>query len=523
MLNLGIAARQELARRNPDSLLDWALAHRFFNGKPMKLTPLLRDLYSDDHPCIVIQKSAQVGISEFLINTAFWTADVGRGGRGNVVHAMPTQQHVDDFSQARYDKAISESAYLQSRLFLGGPSRKELKKLGRGYIYYRGAENRRQLASIDADTVLLDEYDLMDSGVLELAKQRLAYSSAPLLRVASTPCIPEAGINDLFQQSDQHYYYLRCSACRQVQRLEWEHNVDQKQVAIVCRREGCRRPLDLSAPGRWEANAPGNSHLRGYHVSRLYLPTANLPEMIRASQSAAYRVQQEFYNSGLGEPFLPPGGRITIDTLDRCRRNYEMPMALTGKTRMGIDVGARLHVVIRQETEPCIYRAVFIGEVGFPDLDDLMAKYRVSRCVIDGQPETYAAKTFAERWRGKVWIAYYDRQRGNHDWQTAPAGGVATVHANRTLALDELFEGFRQERLELPWEARRLGGGAEVGEYYKQLTALKRHTDQDAWGNWVEKYSDEGRPDHYAHAEVYCLLAAKGNPREGRFGRIRAV
>ena len=63
-LNLQNAAQQELARRNPNSLLDWSLAYRFFQGKPMRLTPALQDLYQDTHPFIVIQKAAQVFICQ---------------------------------------------------------------------------------------------------------------------------------------------------------------------------------------------------------------------------------------------------------------------------------------------------------------------------------------------------------------------------------------------------------------------------------------------------------------------------
>ena len=62
-LNLQNAAQQELARRNPNSLLDWSLAYRFFRGKPMRLIPALQDLHQDTHPFIVIQKAAQVFIS----------------------------------------------------------------------------------------------------------------------------------------------------------------------------------------------------------------------------------------------------------------------------------------------------------------------------------------------------------------------------------------------------------------------------------------------------------------------------
>ena len=158
----------------------------------MRLIPALQDVYLDDHPFLVIQKAAQVFCTEFLINTALWAADTRQGGRGNALYVMPTQTQVDDLSQARFDRAIAESAYLQQRLHppppgKGGPARMRLKRLGQGYFYFRGADNRRQLTSVDADIVLLDEFDLMAEGVLELAMKRLASSRLGWLRVASTP------------------------------------------------------------------------------------------------------------------------------------------------------------------------------------------------------------------------------------------------------------------------------------------------------------------------------------------------
>ena len=35
---------------------------------------------------------------------------------------------------------------------------------------------------------------------------------------------------------------------------------------------------------------------------------------------------------------------------------------------------------------------------------------------------------------------------------------------------------------------------------------------QNSLGNWVARYVDHGKADHYAHAEAYCLLACKGPP-----------
>jgi len=509
--------RSALATRNPDSLLDWALAYRFLQGKPMRLTPALQDLYQDDHPFIVIQKAAQVGISEYLINTALWAADTGRGGRGNALYVMPTQGHVDDFSQARFDKAIAESPYLQRRLFppppgRQGPARQRLKKVGLGYIYLRGSDSRRQLTSVDADVVLLDEFDLMAEGVLELAQKRLASSKLGWLRVVSTPRLPEAGINALFLQSDQRYYFLKCPACGLAQRLEWEQNVDQKRAQVICRRSRCRKPLDLWAPGHWEITCPGNSDVHGYHLNRLYSPMANTAQMVYESQATTPAALQEFHNSDLGETFVPPGGRISIDTLDRCRRDYELPGGADTDTYMGVDVGLKLHVVIRQRLGEDRSRALFIGEVDtFEELGRFIERYRVHRCVLDALPESHKAREFARRWHPKVWRAYYDRQEGDHEWDRGGQAGENTVHINRVQALDEMFDRFHQAKAELPSKARHLGGRVEngLGEYYRQMMALNRTLEQNAQGNWVARYLDGGKDDHYAQAEVYCLFASK--------------
>ena len=72
----------------------------------------------------------------------------------------------------------------------------------------RGADSRRQIASVDADLVVLDEFDQMAEGTFELAQKRLASSQAGRLIVASTPRFPEGGVNALYLQSDQRRYHL---------------------------------------------------------------------------------------------------------------------------------------------------------------------------------------------------------------------------------------------------------------------------------------------------------------------------
>ncbi|MDP9237619.1 MAG: hypothetical protein M3P30_09535, partial [Chloroflexota bacterium] len=79
-----------------------------------------------------------------------------------------------------------------------------------------------------------------------------------------------------------------------------------------------------------------------------------------------------------------------------------------------------------------------------------------------------------------------------------------------TQAIEELFHAMELGYMALPSDARRAGGRVRdgVGEYYRQMMALTRVLEQNAAGNWISKFVDSGKPDHFAHAELYCMRAA---------------
>jgi hypothetical protein len=495
----------------------------------MRLIPAMRDLYQDLHPFIVIQKAAQVFVSEYLVNTALWAADTGQGGRGNVLFVMPTQNQVDDFSQARFDRAIAESPYLSTRLYppppgRGGPARMRLKRLGQGYIYLRGADSRRQLTSVDADVVLLDEYDLMAEGVLELAQKRLASSRVGWLRAASTPRYPEAGISGLFLRSDQRYYFLKCQACGRDQRLEWEANVDKEHLQVVCCRTDCRKPLDPWAKGHWEAAAPGNTEIRGYHLSRLYSPLANLRQMVWESEATTPLAAQEFQNAVLGETFVPPNGGLRFDDLDRCRADYLAADYGGQPCVMGVDVGLKFHVVIREvsarqttaspppsASTPFVSRLWFAGEADFADLPGLMSKFNVRTCAIDLLPERHLVSQLVGDSRSSVWPVDYGRSEPGYEVSDSPR----QIHAHRVDLMDQVAARFRKAEVSLPRAGRELGGRLRdgFGEYYREMTAPQRLPIRDSRGNLDYRWDDRGRDDHYYHSELYALLAEKVRDR----------
>lgn len=285
---------------------------------------------------------------------------------------------------------------------------------------------------------------------------------------------------------------------------------------MVCR--VCRLPMNVLAKGRWIAEAPGNEEIHGYYLNRLFSPWANIPEMIAASKAKTPFALQEFQNSDLGETFVPPGGGLTIDVIDRCRGDYLVSEYAGQPCDMGINVGLRCHVVIRERRAvrdrrsgaAFIPRLWFAGDEGFAELDGLVDRFNVQLVVIDAQPDLHAAATFAMRHKSRAWLAQYDRHQPGHERTRGAWNEPNRYHINRTQALDEMFQRFHDQAVPLPSDGRILGGGTRHGlsAYYQQLLAPKRTLERDGQGNWVARWVEGSRDDHYAHAEAYCMLAA---------------
>ncbi len=512
-------AAKERWRRQPNNALFWTIAHRRLRGRPMRLIPAMDEIYLDTHEVVVIQKSAQVFVTEYMINAALFVADVGLGGRGNSLYLMPTQSMANDLGQARIEPAIRESPYLSERARLDPPNRSKparmnLKKVGNGYLYLRGSDSRRQISQVDADAVFLDEFDEMEEGTLELAQRRLASSKSRWLRVASTPSLPETGINRLFLESDQRHYFIPCPSCELEQELKWEENVDRDRCLVVCQK--CRSPMDLWLPGRWVPQKTGNL-IHGYYLNRLYSPLADLKNMIERSEGTTPAEQAEFRRLDMGQVYVPEGGQLTIADIDACREDYQMPRRKSEWTVMGVDVGLVLHVVVR-EREGDRWHLVFAGGARWEDLDELIDRFNVTGCVIDDSPEYTKAREFQQRAlrlhpRCHVYLARYIDTGDHHTERSHPAGEQLkrTFKLNRTAILEETLAAFQNRQMTLPQDARGLGGSVKKGqgEYYRHMTALVRLLEQDATGNWVSRYDNRGKADHYAHAEAYCRAAAR--------------
>jgi hypothetical protein len=523
--------------RPPMPVIDWVLRHRamLVPNRPTDFVShaYLLDLYRATEEWVIVYKASQLGASEYLISYAFYAADQLKA---TVLYVFPTDTHVSDFSRARIGPAIEASPYLASIVVPGrsrGADLVGLKRVGDRFVYFRGAKvspegYAAQLKSVDADVLLLDEIDEMDSRAPAIAEKRLGHSRLGVRRSVSTPTYRGRGIHALWETSDQRQWFVRCPHCGERQAMgmsqvvrEFDNlgrpkvwnGMAEGRAWVSCLR--CGEELDRLGAGEWVAAHPGRMPV-GFHLTKLFSPLADLTSMVLKLYSVDETERKETFNQDWGLPYDPRGGRLTDQILDLARREYGHGPVAGEKCFMGVDVGDLLHVVIRGPENRQSHESPqrYAGAVSdFSEVAALMGLYNVGVCVVDALPETRAARQFQQGQRaGRVWLAYYVIQKTGSRREDAiqPNADEGTVNLDRTRCLDEMMarvmaatvpdaDVVADHVFTLPAHAR------SVEEYYDHLKALLRVLEEHA-GNRVAVYVNEGA-DHFAHAENYCRVA----------------
>src|SRR3990167_8233706 len=201
-------AKQKINEEELDNYFTWEKAV-WLNARNEPLDfekhKYLVDIYQDQHPSLIYQKAAQMGISERLISEAVWICD---RLKKNVLFTTPTSSHLNDFVQARLEPVFMQSDYL-SRItgVLTVDEKKDknldegkkiqkvgLKQIGNAFLYLRGSQNQQQIISVDADLIILDERDRFIQEHVPYIDKRLLHSTLKWRREASIPTIPCIGV-----------------------------------------------------------------------------------------------------------------------------------------------------------------------------------------------------------------------------------------------------------------------------------------------------------------------------------------
>jgi hypothetical protein len=265
----------------------------------------------------------------------------------------------------------------------------------------------------------------------------------------------------------------------------------------------CSAELDVDR-GEWVADFPERP-THGYRISQLFSNKVDPEEILTEYRTT--RFPERFYNLKIGVPWADLDRRLDIMSVLSLCQEREMAAAAErdGDHYMGVDTGKQLHVVIlKMLTEgPEVQHLVHLAVChDFSDLDALMERFRIDKCVIDALPETHATRAFALRHAGDVYLNFFsEHQHGQAQWD--PHAHIVTV--NRTEALDASRAAIRQKLITLPRRspvidefARHMAADAKVLEEDEE-TGVKRY-----------RYVRTGE-DHYSLAFTYACLAASNS------------
>lgn len=493
----------------------WAVEnHIMLDGQPFGFNrhQYLIEPYSDNHPDQTYEKAAQMGATVMAllksIHGCLYRYDKGGG------YLFPTKTDVTDFSKGRMAPLLSENPQLPIKQSGDGkdPDAANIKRIGKAYLYFRGMLSRIGLKSVPLDFLVFDELDEAPDAE-DLAMQRLAHSEFKHVLRLSTPTLPDFGIDKHFKETDQRFWRLKCPACGEFTCLEDEfpdclREVKGGKVVRACRK--CGGELNPSQ-GKWEAKRPSITDKRGHHFSQLFSHYVEPADILKSYRTTSN--MSEFMNSVIGIPWVEAENKLTVQDVFACCGQDAIAESDEGGCSMGIDQGKALHVVVGKKLSNTHGKVIHCGEYpDWGDLDRLMRVFNVTKCVVDGQPETRNAREFAERHPGKVFLWFHNEhdQSSRAEWNDK----TREVRISRTVHLDASHREITSQLIELPRRSERVkefadhcsGIARKLIDKDREARTLRTKLTLLPTGQKVYRWI-RLRPDHYRQAFSYESLA----------------
>jgi hypothetical protein len=497
--------------------------HRTHNNKRIRLNEkyaYLIDIYLDKSDYIVVKKSTQAGISEWLTVNVIEKCIAGR----SIFYVLPTDSLASRFVRNRIDRTLSYSNYYKSVVNENKGNKYAesmfLKHIGKGTIAFCGSNAQNVFTEFPADDLFVDEMNMCNQDNLNMAWERLSASENKAIIKISNPTFEGVAIDEEYNKSDKKQWHIKCSSCgkwiipdffnhvvRHVEGntylLRDEDYSGTGDIKPICHL--CSKPYNrYTDNGKWITQR--ESKISGYQISKLFSTNVKISELVERFNDGLLNdtAMQRFYNGDLGLAYTSKGAKIDYDMLDACRQDYLMPSSCKNPCVMGIDVGTKLHVRI-DELLADKTKAVYIGTVtDIEDIIDLLRRYNVKAGCIDAMPERRLSKKICSLHKF-FFMVYF----GNDIKKETINPELRTLVVDRTSSLDNVKESILSQNIILPKNAKELSPLCppdNVSEYYSNMTASVRVYDEKR-----QRYlwTEGNKPDHYMFAEVYKSLAKK--------------
>ncbi len=471
---------------------------------------------------VCYMKATQGGFSEMEVLKTLWGL-IHKVYRRGVLYMFPSTDDVLEFGKSRFSPLIQNNPRSIGKYVKPGGAKgtdtSSLKKIHDAFLYLRGARitqsadgtgaGSSKLSGIPVDRCVFDEVDLMDDEVIQKALGRMGDSDIKEEVYIANPRIPGAGIDAIFQQSDQRHLFRKCSCgeytCAELSFPECVHIREDGTGYIACQK--CGKPVGLHDVQWIPQRLDKNITIRGYRWSQLSSMTNDPGEILEQVNNPPQGNLSDVYRLRLGLPHVSSENMLTIDRVYECCSPNMMATYHEGPCAMGVDIGKKGYIVIGIRTGKGRYEILKIARIDIKEtsdwnqIHDLAQKFNVKSAVIDIRPYEDSARTFQKAESYRIYLCEYNENSVN---PTNYNDNTGIVSQNRTEICDMTHRIIEQQDIKLPRRS------PEMKVFANQLCSIAKILEKNKKSG-IEVYRYQGTNDHYRHALNYFVLAAKGS------------
>lgn len=489
----------------------WVLDNEIVNENQQKfefdLHRFMLKPYADSSPDQVIMKSAQVGWSVAAILKSVHASNFLKL---NVIYVLPTRNASAEFVVPKVDPMLKRNPVLAR--MVKNTDNKSMKAIGDRFIYFRGAHHEGEAISTSADLIVADEFDRSNQAVLMMMGSRLNASKYRWYWKFSNPSLPGFGVHELFQESDQMHWIIKCSRCGHRMYIDFEgdkhiknHYLDQEQVVYAC--GACNQELTDNdrQSGDWVAKYPGRP-TRGYWINQLMVPWVSAQLIMKQKKEMDIA---SFHNMVLGLPWQASEYLINREAILRaCKPG----LAERTDVVIGCDSGKEKHWVMGNAEGVFSYGKT----TEWGDIERLINLYDAT-CVIDALPDFTIPEQLARKYPGRVFVHYYVHDSKSMDVSLRNEGSqFGRIDSDRTKLFDDLAGRITSGDIRFFQEPKSLE------ELIYHCSNMYRVVEPDTKGilraRWEKK---ENKPDHWLHALAYYRVGVGQMLKSTEVGGVR--
>lgn len=458
-----------------------------------------------------------------------------------VAHIFPNMDEVGEFSKSIFKPLIAANRLAIGKFVknvAGSTDTTTLKRVRDSMLFLRGAKLGQKVgdtnentssktSAFSCDKCVFDEVDFMDPEAIVKYIESMNMSPHKHEVYLGNPSHEDFGIDLIFKQSDQRYWFRKCFHCG-----EWTCAEKSFPNCVKMKSDGvgyigcdkCGKEVPVWAgdgSGEWVPDYPDKSaYMHGYRASQLMTPGNNPADTLEAYVNPPFGNLADVYRLKLGMAYSDRNEKLVRRDVLACCGHDGIATRHSGPCAMGVDVGKVKHVVIGVKTDNDrfeILRAIKIpeGREGWNQISDLVRTYNIKSTVIDIRPYEDEARAYQTKHSKSVTnpevflCEYSDTQITDSAFNNNT--GIVRVH--RTGIFDQTHRLLSLGQITLPRQC------PEMEEFARQCCNCARFEEKDKRKNTiVHRYRPTGdRQEHFRNALNYFILAAS----QSRMPKVR--